>query len=379
MQTQNSLFGLGNAGADDRVLVVLQLSGGNDGLNTVVPYEDAEYRRARGRLALAAKDLHQIGQARGLHPSLKGAAQLFKDHKLAIIEGCGYPNPNRSHFKSMDIWHAADPTGRDLRYGWLGRAMDLVSREKTEPSLAINISASSPVALNGVNYKPIAFKDPNAYRYTAAKDVTETFERMSGEDAADNPLLARLRRTADDAVQTSREIRSKAMSYRPIARYPRSSLANSLRTVAGLIKGGLPTRVYYTYHGGFDTHANQAGRHVNLLNQLDGAIVAFQKDLEQQGLADRVVLMAFSEFGRRVRINGSGGTDHGVAGPMFVMGSRVKGGLHGEHPSLTDLNRGDLKHTTDFRSVYATLLDRWLTIDSKRVLGSDFQKLGFLA
>ncbi len=373
----NPVLGLGREPVEGgRILVVLQLSGGNDGLNTVVPYEQPEYYRARGSLAIAAKDVHRIGSGVGLHPGLSGLAQMYGEGKLAVIQGVGYPKPNRSHFKSMDIWHSADPTGRDHRFGWLGRALDSV--ESDDPARGINISSSVPLALNGRDYKPVSFQNPGAYRYAGGSDVVSAFERIVKNDTEDNPVLERLRRTAAEAVQTSAEIRRKSQAYRTTVAYPRNRAAVALKTVAGLIAGGMSTSVYYTYLGGFDTHTNQARRHANLMTQLSGALVAFQKDLEKHGLADRVVVMAFSEFGRRVKANGSGGTDHGVAGPVFVLGQNVKGGVHGEHPSLVELTKGDLIHSIDFRRVYATLLDGWMGIGSQRVLHGDFEQLGLL-
>lgn len=380
LRQRGVLHGMGGLGGGDEILVVLQLSGGNDGLNTIIPYQEAEYRRARGRLAIASKDVLPLDGGLGLHPNLKGLAGLYQSKRLAVIQGVGYPNPNRSHFKSMDIWHAADPTGRDLRYGWLGRALDLATRAAPDPDLAVNVSARAPLALNGVSYKPISFQNPGSYRFVGSADVTESFEKMVREPAAEkNSVLARLRRTAKEAVETSDAIRTTATRYRTPVRYPRNQLAAPLRTVASLIGGGLSTRVYYTYQGGYDTHTNQAGRHANLLLQLDQAVTAFQQDLERLGAADRVVLMVFSEFGRRVRANASGGTDHGVAAPVLLLGSRVRGGLYGRHPSLEDLTKGDLKHNVDFRRIYKTLLDDWLRIESKKVLRGEFEALPLLA
>lgn len=365
----------GFARDDEKILVVLQLSGGNDGLNTVVPIDDPQYARLRGRLAIAKKDALPIGRGLGLHPALPGLAELHRDKKLAIVQGCGYPKPNRSHFKSMDIWHSADPTSSDLRYGWLGRALDQV--EGAAADTAINISTKVPLALQGERYKPISFRDPNAYRYTATQSVSNAFQKLADaeEEASRNPVLAMVRRTADEALATSKRIRNLAARYKTPQGYPRQPLGSSLRSIAGLIAGGLGSRVYYTYLGGFDTHANQAGRHGNLMRQLDAGLVAFQRDLERLGVADRVCVVVFSEFGRRVKPNASGGTDHGVAGPMMVLGSAVKGGVVGEHPSLVDLNKGDLVHTTDFRRVYATLLDDWLRIDHEAPLRGKFESL----
>lgn len=373
---------LGVRARDDTILVVVQLSGGNDGLNTIVPHGDREYRRARGRLALDASSLHSIRSGLGLHAALRGMREIYAAGKLAIVQGCGYPSPNRSHFKSMDIWHAADPSGRALDSGWLGRAIDRMPKRATES--AVNVSTKSPLALAGRAYRPVSFRDPAAYRYAANKQVASAFEQIATRSTervsrAKNPVLAAVRRTAEEALETSRDVRALASAYRTPIRYERQVVARSLRSVAGLIAGGLGARVYYTYHGGFDTHANQLGRHNLLLGQLDRALASFQRDLERTGVADRVCTVLFSEFGRRVRPNASGGTDHGVAGPMIVLGNAVKGGVYGAHPSLTELDRGDLAHTTDFRSVYATLLEDWMGLPSREALRGRFDKLGVFA
>lgn len=363
---------------EDRILVVVQLSGGNDGLNTVVPIDDPAYRKVRGQLALARNDCIAIGDGLALHPSMKGLAELYAAKRLAVIQGCGYPSPNRSHFKSMDIWHAGDPEASDFRHGWLGRALDRV--ESAAPELAVNVAPRAPLALHGERYRPISFRDPGAYRYSATKHVSEAFERVAdGRQAVANPVLDAVRRTADEALETSRKVRGLALAYKTPEKYPRQPFGSSLQSIAGLIAGGLGARVYYTYLGSFDTHANQLPRHATLLGQLDSGLVAFQRDLERLGLADRVCVVAFSEFGRRVAANASGGSDHGVAGPMFVLGSAIQGGLYGRHPSLVDLEKGDLVHTTDFRRVYATLLDKWMRSDAAAVLGAVHEPLAFLA
>ncbi|MEZ5989470.1 MAG: DUF1501 domain-containing protein [Planctomycetota bacterium] len=366
----------------DRILVVVQLSGGNDGLNTLVPIGDPEYAKVRPRIRIQPKDALAVGEGFALHPALKGCKELVDGGKLAVIRGVGYPDPNRSHFKSMDIWHSADPTGKDLRFGWLGRALDVLGAKDEAPAeLSINFGDNPPLSLNGRRCKPVSFRDPQSYRYVGAKDEESAFKEIAKKREDDpSSVLDALRRTAEDAERTSADVRRRAQEYKTPVRYPGNGLAPSLRIVAGLIAGGLPTRVYYTYHGGYDTHAGQAGRQNNLLTQLDQSLAAFAKDLERQQLLDRVTVLVFSEFGRRVRENQSGGTDHGTASVSLVMGGGVKGGLHGEPPSLTDLLRGgDLKHTVDFRGIYTELLDGVLEVDPAVVLGKRFDKVGFLA
>ncbi len=369
-------------GPDGRILVVLQLSGGNDGLNTVVPFEDPLYRKNRPQLGLPEKDLHKIGKGLGLHPSLKGCAQLLRAKKLAIVQGIGYPHPNRSHFKSMDIWHAADLRGNRSGTGWLGRALDQKFQQVQEggAELGINLSERIPLALVGRTYKPIAFQNPLGYQYMGTKEEKKVFDSLArkGAGAEGNPVLARLRQVAEEAVETSASVRKAAQIYKTPIRYPNTQIGRSLKNVAAMIAGKLPTLVYYTYHGGFDTHVNQAGRHANILKQLDDALVAFQADLKRNGSSDKVLLMVFSEFGRRVAQNRSGGTDHGTAGSLFLVGESLRGGIFGQTPSLSDLDKGDLKYNTDFRSVYGELLDGWMAVNSEKVLGGRFPKLGLL-
>ena len=371
--------------ADDQILIVVQLSGGNDGINTIIPYADPEYGRARRRLRIAETDMLKVDKQRAFHSSLKGMFEIMKSGKLAVVQGVGYPNPNRSHFKSMDIWHSADPTARDLRYGWLGRALDLLSREKSGiPELGVNFAARPPLAMNGVTYKPVSFQDVNSYRYDAPKDQVKAYEKLSTREQTSpgkggGSVLDALRRTAEDARLSSRSVRAKARGYRTPVQYPRSPFANMLKLTAAQIAGGLSARVYYAYHNGFDTHVNQGNRHNQLFLSFDRAITAFVKDMQRLGVYKRVTIMCFSEFGRRVRENQSAGTDHGTAGPVFVIGGRVKGGFYGEQPSLTDLiGGGDLKHNVDFRSIYATLLNGCLGLDAKKVLKGSFATLPIL-
>ncbi len=369
--------------ADGRILVVLQLSGGNDGLNTVIPFENALYRKARPQLGVPEKDIHKIGQGLGLHPSLKGCSQLLQAKKFAIIQGIGYPHPNRSHFKSMDIWHSADMRGNRSGTGWLGRALDekLLKHPKGKAELGINLSERIPLALVGKTYKPIAFQNPLGYQYQGSAEERKVFDTLARKAGAaeGNPVLSRLRQVAEEAVVTSASVRKAAQLYKTPVRYPRNQLGRSLKNVAAMIAGKLPTQVYYTFHGGFDTHVNQAGRHANILKQMDEALVAFQKDLKRLGVSERVLLMGFSEFGRRVAQNKSQGTDHGTASSLFLMGDSLRGGIYGKTPSLADLDHGDLKFNTDFRSVYGEILEGWMGVSSAKVLGGKFPKLGLLS
>jgi len=361
--------------ADDRILVVLQLSGGNDGLSMVVPFEDPAYGRARRTTAV--RDPLKLEGGVGLHPELKAMHALFGDGKLAIVQGVSYPNPNRSHFESMDIWHTADVRGRASPTGWIGRAVDACCPDAKDPNLVVNIGKSAPYALEAKVHKPVSFESPESYRWAGAPGDKDEFEKLNEDGGADSEVEW-LHRVAVDARASSKKIRAAAAGYRPKADYPRSQLASDLRTVAALIDGGLPTRVYYVSFGGFDTHNGQQNRYGQLMRELDPALGAFHADLKAQGHLGRVLVVSFSEFGRRVDENASAGTDHGVAGPMLLLGESVKGGLHGKQPSLTDLDEGDLKMQVDFRSVYATVLDDWMRVAPEKVLSQPFPKLALV-
>lgn len=362
---------------DDRILVVLQLSGGNDGLSMVVPFEDPAYGKARKTTLV--RDPLKLGDGVGLHPELKATHALFGDGKLAIVRGVSYPNPNRSHFESMDIWHTADLRGRASPTGWIGRAVDACCPDVKDPNLVVNIGKSAPYALEAKVHKPVSFESPESYRWAGSASDKQEFEKLN-ETGGANEEIQWLHRVAVDARASSTRIRAAAAGYKPKAEYPRGQLSNDLRTVAALIHGGLATRVYYVSFGGFDTHNGQQNRYGNLMKELDPALGAFYADLKAQGSAGRVLVVSFSEFGRRVDENASGGTDHGVAGPMLVLGESVKGGLYGQQPSLTDLDENsDMKMHVDFRSVYATVLDDWMRVVPEKVLGARFEKLPLTA
>lgn len=392
---------------EDRILVVIQLAGGNDGLNTVIPLGLREYYDGRPGIGVPENEILRLDTKSdvGLHPALSGLKALHEDGLLAIAQGVGYPNPNRSHFLSMDIWHTADTNGTGD--GWLGKYFDSqcagrdpkrpggagVSRTpREEPSVpqaegdglarsGIAIGRTAPRALEGRLTKPIAFESPELFRWTgeglsdamgaAYAEVTKSANAVnSGADSAH----AFLTRTAMDAQIASDRIR-KAVEGEPLVEYPRGELGRQLQMIGAMIRAGLSTRVYYATLGGFDTHAAQggaAGRHAQLLGEFGASLRAFTDDLRAQGNLERVLTMTFSEFGRRVRQNASGGTDHGAAAPMFLTGPMVRPGALNRHPSLTDLDDGDLKFGVDFRSVYAGVLKEWLRADPNAILGRPF-------
>ncbi len=364
------------SGKDGKILVVVQLSGGNDGLNTVIPYADDAYHRARPAIGHDAKDVLKINDYVGLHPNLGAFRELYDQGNLSIIQGVGYPNPNRSHFRSMDIWHSAAPDKEVVTSGWLGRFFDCTCAGE-DPHIGVSMGESLPLAMKGERVIPLSFERPETYRYMG-RDAQDYLKLNQKAGAPGGSQLDFLHRTAMDAQVSSDEIQRLARGHQPAAAYPFNEFGQGLKTVAAMIGGGMPTRVYYVSLGGFDTHAGERGRHDQLMQQLAQGVGAFWKDLKSQGNDDRVLMMTFSEFGRRVAQNASGGTDHGTALPMFLVGKGVNSGVIGKHPSLTDLDQGDLKYKVDFRSVYATVMESWLETPSKPILGQQFEKLAVL-
>lgn len=399
---------------EDHVLVVVQLSGGNDGLNTVVPYFAPQYAKLRPGISISEKDALKFDTDAGigLHPQLGGFKDLHQDGMLGIVQGVGYPNPNRSHFKSMDIWQTGDVSATGE--GWLGKyfdseccgfgkgesgTVDIDGNAKDAGSAAppgISIGRTSPMAMEGRQIKPVNFETADLFRWTGqdmGKSLDKEYQQLNnrgvprggasiGPDGKIGDTNADfLLRTALDA-QVSSDLIRKAVSKKSLVNYPNGELAKQLAMVGLMIRAGLKTRVYYVSMGGFDTHAGQGGaqgRHGQLLNQVATALKAFYQDLKQQGNDARVLTMTFSEFGRRVGQNASGGTDHGTAAPLYLTGPMVRTGLIGDHPSLTDLDEGDLKYKIDFRSVYAGILSQWMGADPKAILGEEFKPLPVLA
>jgi len=371
-----------------KILVVLELSGGNDGLNTVVPYADAGYAAARPTIGLHSSDVVKLSDKIALHPKMTAFGKMFDKGHLAVVTGVGYPNPNRSHFFSMDIWQTG-LTEMNIhdRSGWLARYFDSDGHLKSDPLSGVTVGSALPLALFSETSPCSCIGDGNRFGFRT--DLGDTHRQMDtlralyshGTVAGTNAEF--VRNVGMDAYTASQQIKQAFQKYDnkagDAAKYPaQNGLANTLKTLAKLISGGIDTKVYYLSMGGFDTHANQPNQHGNLLGDISDAVAAFFDDLEMQGRAQDVVLMTFSEFGRRVKENGSSGTDHGAASVLFVAGPSVKGGIYGQYPSLNDLDDGDLKMNTDFRSVYATLIDKWLGTDSNAILGGKFGHVGFV-
>ncbi|HLG54456.1 MAG TPA: DUF1501 domain-containing protein [Vicinamibacterales bacterium] len=377
-------------GLRTRNLVVVYLGGGNDSLNTLISYQDPAYYSRRPSIAIPAGQVLQVGtdaagHTLGLHPRLGGLSNIFNEGRLALVQRAGYQNSSRSHFEATDIFGTANPQS-STGSGWLGRYLDTLPRP-LDALTAWNTTGETPRALisatSGVpaipNASSYTFASPN--RGTAAQQERTAARAMAASPAAGKPHLAFVNSTNVGALDTLDRV-ALASVYTPTIAYPNTSFALALRTVAGAIVRGVGTRVFWVQTGGYDTHAEQGGSYANLMGTLGDGLGAFYGDVRNQGLANDTTVIVFSEFGRRISENGSGGTDHGAAGLMLVLGGMVRGGLHGTaaslapgHPTLEN-NSGDVRYETDFRSVYARVLDTWLGVNSIPILNGDFRAGG---
>lgn len=341
----------------EQCLVFIQLNGGNDGLNTFVPIEDAAYFYNRPKIALSKEEV--IGKNKGMafHPALKSFAQIQQNGDLTVIQNVGYPEPNRSHFRSQEIWQTASASNQYTNNGWLGRYLDFQCHEHT-PTAGINIDNIDNLALKGEEPNAITVKDPNRFK---AKQSDDDQIRLS-----DNPQLDFVRKIAGSVTEGAEVIQKALAQSKQELSYPKTGLAKNLEWIARLIKGNLNSKVYYTSLGGFDTHDNQLTIHKNKLTELNDAVFSFYSDLKAANALQHVTIVVFSEFGRRVKDNGNG-TDHGTAAPMFIIGDNSKGKIIGNNPDLNNLDNGDLKFETDFRSVYASLLQDKLQFDYRKI------------
>jgi uncharacterized protein (DUF1501 family) len=372
---------LAGATADPgNVLVVIQLAGGNDGLNTVVPYSDDAYHQARPVIGLDPKSVLRINDRIGFNPALAGLDALFKDGKVALLQGVGYPNPNRSHFEATEIWETASPD-RPQQYGWLGRYLDRRYPNGTKPPSpfeSVALGDTLPAALVSAHVDVPAIGALGAFSYNTGRDLASKQSAgvlYDGAKAGGSPYLAMIADTAREAYHGGDELRAKIAGYTARATYPTDGFAQQLKLAAQLIGSNAGTRIIFVSLGSFDTHAGQRAQQDRLLGLLGNGLRAFYADLAAHGNDKRVLAMTFSEFGRRVTQNASNGTDHGTAMPIFVIGGAVRGGVYGDHPSLTDLDHGDLKFATDFRSVYATVLQSWLGRNPSDVIAGSFPTL----
>jgi uncharacterized protein (DUF1501 family) len=350
----------------------------------VVPYGLDGYHQARPNLGIADDAVLPLTDTIGLHPAMGKIRDLYQDGRVAIVQGAGYPNPILSHFQSMDVWHhaAPDPSRQD---GWLADYVSTTDAGRQNLLFAASVTSTLTPALQGANLTVPTIASLQTYQFrsdprypTDQQPVLSTASAMYARSYRD-PLQAHIARTATAALASVAEVQSATDAYTSAVQYPAFPLANSLKTVAQLMAANLGTRVYYVAFGGFDTHAGQANTHNRLLGGFSDSVEAFLRDVGQLGMSDRMLIMTFSEFGRRVQENAGGGTDHGTAAPMFVIGSPVKGGLYGDHPSLTDLDGNrNLKYGIDFRSVYGTVLESWLGADQQAALGARYEAVGFV-
>lgn len=373
---------------EDRVLVVLHLDGGHDALSELVPYGHREYADARKTTRIREAEVLRIDAECGLHPRLKDFHELLKEGAFAAIPGVGYPDPSYSHSASAEVWNLAAPGGRAWKAGWLGRTCDVLGQGRPDVRLGMALGGvRPPQALAGELNPGLVVQDPEAFGYSGDGGdarLGSAYRDLNADTTSifDSEALRVVSGAAAAAIACSEEIRRAARAYRSPVVYPESGLARNLRRIAGFIHGGLPTRVYHTVHGGYDTHEGQRPRHDRLMAELNDAVAAFQKDLAAHGHDRRVLTFTVSEFGRRLQENGSEGTDHGAAAALYLFGPGVKAGILGSHPSLGDLQGGgggSLRHRVDFRSVYATVLERWMGVQAERVLGQPFPLLDLLS
>ncbi|HEY3391086.1 MAG TPA: DUF1501 domain-containing protein [Lacipirellulaceae bacterium] len=364
----------------NRILLVIELDGGCDGLDTVVPHGHDEYYKLRPTIGIANNQVRKLNDEFGFHPSFVGTERLFKDGKMAIVHGCGYANPNFSHFKSMEFWHTGAPNaGESL--GWVGRTLDAMEPEPKE-NIVVNLNRSMKLAVQSSVHAPIVFNQPDRFtREGIDADEEKVIADVVGAAKSDNPTLGFLRGISKAAAASSKLVQHACAEYKTQTNFGGyMNLTTDLRNVSALIADGFKTKIFYTSLPGWDTHSNQPTARRQLMGNLDDGIAGFMEEMHKLGRADDVAIMVFTEFGRRVPENASGGTDHGTAAPMFLIGNKVKGGFYGQHPTLADLDNGNLKMTTDFRRVYATVIKEWLGYsDTQRVLKGDFQTLGAFA
>jgi uncharacterized protein (DUF1501 family) len=377
---------LGSSLDPQNTLLVIQLNGGNDGLNTIVPYSDDAYYRARPAIGVSAASVLRIDDRIGLNPVMAPLDDLFKDGHVAIVQGVGYPNPNRSHFEATQIWETASPDN-PASYGWLGRYLDRTvpptgsGSDPSELFTGVALGDTVPTALLGQHVDVPAIGALASFGYNAGKDAASKATAGTLYDGAkpgQSPYLSLVETTARNAMHGGDLLQAKIASFQNAATYPNDPFSAQLRLAAQIVGSNVGTRIIFVSIGSFDTHAGQRAQQDRLLGYLANGLHAFYTDLAAHGLHERVLAMTFSEFGRRVTQNASSGTDHGTAMPLLVVGGRVKGGVYGDHPSLTDLDDGDLRYRIDFRAVYATVLERWLGHASGDIIGGTFDTVAFV-
>ena len=369
------------------VLVVVQLSGGNDFLNTVVPYTNPIYYDTRTTVVIPQDEVLPINDTLGFHPSLGPLKELYDLGKVAVIQGIGYPNSNRSHFRGMDIWHTCEPD-KVTTEGWLGQAIQELDPGKENVLTGVNFGMGLPRAMASQGVPVCSVGDLDNYGLMTGiaqeqrrNKALQIFKNMYGPAIGTGPVMDYLAQTGRDVLEGADTLNKAPAQYSSDVEYADDSIARSLRDVARVHTAGLGTRIFYTSHGGYDNHANEMPAHPKLLADLSGALLDFYHDLREHDASEEVVVLVFTEFGRRMRDNGSG-TDHGTGGGAFIIGERVKGGLYAEYPPLDPAqweHGEDLKHTIDFRGIYATMLEQWLHVDPKPIVGGAFEQVQVLS
>lgn len=361
-----------------KILVVIQLSGGNDGLNTIIPYTNDLYYKYRPQLALSKDKVLKASDSLSFHPALAKLNELYDKGYLSVINNVGYPNPDRSHFRSMDIWQTASDANEYLNTGWIGRYLDSSCKDCNVAHQAIEIDDTLSLALKGESIKGLAVKNPKKLYQILHNEFFQRVNKNTPQESPD-PALHYLYKTLAETTSSADYIYDKSKVYQSSAMYPNNEFAGQLKTVAELINSGIETKVFYVSLSGFDTHVRQQTVHERLLGIYAESVYAFISDLEKNNRFQDVMVMTFSEFGRRVAQNASNGTDHGTANNLFIMGKNLKKkGFINETPDLSKLDDGDLVHQIDFRSVYATVLNKWLNTNDSQVLKNTFELMDFI-
>jgi len=360
-------------------LVIIQLSGGNDGLNTIVPYGNDIYYQKRNTIAINKTDIIQLDDMQGLNPSLSSLKELYDQGWMSIINSVGYPNPDRSHFRSMDIWQTGSDSDQFLTSGWIGRYLDSNCQSCKNPYTAIEVDDTLSLAMKGAKMKGVAVQDPEKLFQTTREPFFKDLVHDHDNANLSEDNLGYLYKTMIETYSSADYIRNTSKTYNVTGQYPATQLGNQLKTISKFINSGLQTRVYYVSLSGFDTHVRQQDQQARQLKIYGDAVAAFVKDLKQTGKLDDTLVMTFSEFGRRVEQNASNGTDHGTANNILIYGGKLKkSGIYNNAPNLATLDNGDLKYEIDFRDVYATLLDKWLDVNNSQVLNKNFAGLQFV-
>ena len=365
--------------AGNRSLVIIQLSGGNDGLNTIVPFENDVYYSSRKSLAVAKNEILKLNDQLGMNPAMAALREVYDQGWMTVLNNVGYPNPDRSHFRSMDIWQSASESNEYLSTGWIGRYLDSSCMGCEKPYNAIEVDDTLSLAMKGNSKKGIAVRDINKLFKTTREPFFGGLADAGKTDMLDEHNLGYLYKTMIETYSSAEYIHATSKTVEVKAEYPDSAFAKQLKMISQFIQSGLSTKIYYISLGGFDTHVGQKGTQERLLKQYSEGLIAFLKDLHTGGKLDDTLVMTFSEFGRRVEQNASNGTDHGTANNLFLYGGKLtKKGIYNEGPDLGDLDEGDLKYKIDFRSVYASILNKWLQVDDALILNQHFARMDFI-